>query len=119
MYLGRNVKSRTPACIHKDYESLELFRIEWVAEDSGYNPHLHCDTCSTTAKEALPKKEAMEFKGYYDKSEILLVCPDCRHCCDVEYFDADCLGHSRDIDWYRCDICGGPIHSKYLDDNSF
>ena len=110
MDLGRNAKSRTPACSHKEYP-LEVFRIQWVVveEDLRYKPHLYCDTCGVTAKDALPKKKAMEFDGYYDKQEISVVCPDCRHCFDVEYFDAGCLGHRRDTDWYRCDICGGAI----------
>ena len=99
MYLGSKAKSRTPACIHKEYD-LDIFRIQWVAvgEDLRYKPHLHCDACGKTAKDALPKKKAMEFRGYYDKPEILLACPDCQHHFDVEYSDTDCLGESRDID---------------------
>ena len=118
MDLGMKAQSRTPACIHKEL-SLEVFRIEWVdvEEDLRYKPHLHCDTCGVTAKDALPKKKATEFKGYYDKPEILRACQECQHRCDVEYCDADCLGDVRDTDWYRCDICGGILHSEYLDDN--
>ena len=105
MDLGRNAKSRTPSCIHKEYD-LDIFRIEWVEEELGYNPHLHCDTCNVTAKDPLPKKKAMEFPGYYDKQEISLACQKCQHHFDVEYSDADCLGHRQDTDWYWCDICG-------------
>ena len=45
MYLGRNAKSRIPACIHKEWP-LEIFRIQWVQVmevegDLRYKPHLH------------------------------------------------------------------------------
>ena len=117
MDLGRNAKSRTPACSHKKYP-LEVFRIQWmtVEEDLRSEPHLHCHTCGVTAKDALPKKKAMEFDGYYDKQEILLACPDCQHRADGEYSDTDCLGESGDADWYWCNICGGILHNEYPDD---
>lgn len=83
MYLGRNAKSRTPGCIHQD-GVLELFRIEWVASESGYKPHLHCDACCTTAKNALPKKSAVEFEGYDDKPEGWLECDTCGEWFEVE-----------------------------------
>ena len=118
MYLGRNAKSKTPACTHKDW-SLEIFRIEWVEveEDLPQQPHLHCDACGITAKTALSKKQAREFKGYNDKSESLQVCGKCQNCLNVEYSDADSLYDSCDIDWYRCDICGEVIQGMYLHDN--
>ena len=118
MDLGSKAKSRTPACIHKEYD-LDIFRIQWVevGEDLRYKPHLYCDTCGVTAKDSLPKKKATEFKGYYDKPEILLACPDCQHCFDVEYSYADCLGRHQDTDWHWCDICGEIIDSEHLDDN--
>ena len=96
MYLGRNAKSRTPACMHKDW-SLELFRIEWVAEESGYNPHLHCNTCSTTAKDALPQKLAVEFEGYDDKPEGWQVCDVCREWFDLEFSNSDHVCNSCDM----------------------
>ena len=96
MYLQRNAKSKTPACIHKDW-SLELFRIEWVAADSGYNPHLHCDTCCTTAKAALPHKEAVEFEGYGDKPEGWEVCGPCGAWFDVEFSNSYRVCHDCDM----------------------
>ena len=118
MYLGKNAKSKTPACIHKEW-SLEIFRIEWVEveEDLPQKPHLHCDTCGITAKTALSKKEAREFKGYNDKSESLQVCGKCQHRRDVEYSDVDCLYDSTDTDLLWCDICGEVIQGVYLHDN--
>lgn len=72
MGLGRNSKSWTPACKHADWSlelSAELFRIEWVASESGYKTHLYCDVCCTMAKNALPKKWTVEFEGDDDKPE--------------------------------------------------
>ena len=84
MYLRRNAKAKTPECTHQDW-SLAMFRIEWVAEESGYNPHLHCDACGITAKKALSKKEAVEFDGYDDKPEGWEVCDTCKAWFDVEF----------------------------------
>ena len=80
MYLGRNAKSRTPGCIHQDGVlelSTELFRIEWVASESGYKQHLHCDACCTTGKNALPPKLVVEFERYDDKPDGWLECDAC------------------------------------------
>ena len=114
MYLGKKAKSRTPVCDHKEWP-LEIFRIQWMEVEEGLRskPHLHCDTCGITAKDALPKKKAQEFKGYYDKPERVQVCHECQYQHSVEYSDTDCLDDSRDIDWYRCDICGGTIQGEY------
>lgn len=116
MYLGRNAKSKTPACIHKEWP-LETFSIKWVAEEPGYNPHLHCHACGITAKKALPKKAAKEFEGYYDKPESLQACEECQHHTDVVYSGVDCLYDSSDTDLLWCDICGEVIESVYLHDN--
>ena len=114
--MEENAKSKTPACIHKEW-SLEIFRIEWVEGDLRQNPHLHCDTCGITAKKALSKKESMEFKGYYDKPERVQACEKCQHRRDVEYSYVDCLYDSHDTDWYQCNICSEVIQGEYLDDN--
>ena len=95
MYIGSESKSQTPACIHKDW-SLELFRIEWVAEDSAYNPYLHCDACCTTAKAALPQKDAVEFEGYNDKPVGWEVCNACEEWFDVEFSNAYRVCHDCD-----------------------
>ena len=100
MDLGKKAKSRKPACKHADWSldlSAELFRIEWVASDSGYKQHLHCKVCDITAKEALPKKKASEFEGHDEKPEGWQECCECGDWFDVE-----------DAHWYgvcnRCDM---------------
>ena len=118
MYLGKSAKAKTPGCNHKDW-SLEIFRIEWVEveEDLPQKPHLHCDACGITAKKALSKKEAREFKGYYDKPDRSQVCYECQHRTGVEYADAHCFYDSRDTDLLLCDICGEVIQGVYSHDN--
>ena len=74
-----------------------MFRIEWVAKDSDYNPHLHCDACGITAKGALSEDEAVEFEGYDDKPEAWEVCDTCE-----EWFDVK-LSNSYGVCNY-CDI---------------
>ena len=96
MYLGSRSKSRIPACIHQDW-SLEMFRIEWVAEESCYNPHLHCEACGTTAKNALPHKKAVEFEGYDDKPEGWQVCDVCRDWFDMDFSNSYSVCNSCDM----------------------
>ena len=70
MDLGKNAKSRKPACKHADGSldvSADFFRIEWVARDLGYKQHLHCEVCDITAKEALPKNKWTSYHFIFSK----------------------------------------------------
>ena len=108
MKLGKKTKTKLPACQHRDtamnmngQEMPEVFKIVWI-EAIGFHPHIHCEDCNVTAKNAVPAKYAMKIRGY-ESDETLP--PDVKRCENCgELFDLDFFGSPR-----VCEVCDDEV----------